>query len=159
MRPSTHVHGLKEKDVADLFTQLVWGTVLVGLCAAIQIVIVAGALSWLEERTRAHAFGHRFGWMVLVLTLAFLAVIIAHTVQAWMWAAALVWAGALPDIAVAIYFAIASYTTLGYGDIIMGEEHRVFASMSAVSGLLNFGLSTAFLLNVINEVRGRRRRA
>ncbi|MGD1888684.1 MAG: ion channel [Cohaesibacteraceae bacterium] len=144
--------------MGGLFSQLVWGGLLVGLCAAIQIVIVASALFGLEERTRSHARGDRFSWMMIVLALAFLAVVTAHTIQAWLWAVALVWAGALTSFAEAIYFAIASYTTLGYGDIILGEEFRVFAAMSAVSGLLNFGLSTAFLLNVITEVRGRRQR-
>ena len=144
--------------MAELLNQLFWGGFLVGACAAIQIGIVAGALFALEERTRSHAKAGRLSWTVVVLALAFFAVVVAHTIQAWLWAAALVWAGALPTIAEAIYFAIASYTTLGYGDIILGEDHRVFVSMSAISGLLNFGLSTAFLLNVIQEVRGRRRR-
>jgi hypothetical protein len=52
----------------------------------------------------------------------------------------------------AIYFALSTYTTLGYGDVILGREHRTFAAMAAVTGLLNIGLSTAFLVGMFSKM-------
>ncbi len=60
--------------------------------------------------------------------------------------------GALPGFAEAIYFAIVTYTTLGYGDIVLDANFRVFAALSSVTGLLNFGLSTAFLVGILSRL-------
>lgn len=42
-----------------------------------------------------------------------------------------------------------TYTTLGYGDITLDPGVRVFGSFSAITGLLTFGFSTAFLIGLI----------
>ena len=83
-----------------------------------------------------------------------------HTIQVWLWAVAFVWGGALPTLSDAVYFSIVTYTTLGYGDITIGPESRIFGAMSAVTGLLNFGLSTAFLVETARSPKpGRTRKA
>ena len=48
----------------------------------------------------------------------------------------------------AIYFSTVTYTTLGYGDIILSHKWQVTSSLQAVSGIILFGWSTAFLVNV-----------
>ena len=60
--------------------------------------------------------------------------------------------GALPNLSDALYFSIVTYTTLGYGDIIVGQEFRIFAAMAALTGLLNLGLSTAFLVGLFGRI-------
>ena len=51
----------------------------------------------------------------------------------------------------ALYFALASFTTLGYGDVLLGEHTRIFGAFSAVTGMLTFGVSTAFLVGLIGR--------
>lgn len=53
---------------------------------------------------------------------------------------------AIASLEDAIYFALVTSTTLGYGDITLGSRWRLFGAMAAVNGLLTFGLSTAFLI-------------
>ncbi|MEY8838159.1 ion channel, partial [Cribrihabitans sp. XS_ASV171] len=71
---------------------------------------------------------------------------LAHTIQVWIWA--LVWVGfdILPDWNEAIYFSLVTYTTLGYGDITLGPDVRIFGAFASVTGILAIGLSTAFLV-------------
>jgi hypothetical protein len=54
----------------------------------------------------------------------------------------------------ALYFSIVSFTTLGYGDIILGEDWRLLAGMTATNGLIMIGLFTAFLVEIL-DMRGR----
>ncbi|WP_380056636.1 ion channel [Falsihalocynthiibacter sp. SS001] len=82
----------------------------------------------------------------------FAMVVFSHTVQVWLWAVALVWSDAILDWSTAVYFSVVTYTTLGYGDITLGEEHRVFASFASITGLLTFGLSTAFLVGLVTRL-------
>jgi hypothetical protein len=60
--------------------------------------------------------------------------------------------GAFSDLATALYFSLVTYTTLGYGDFVLGPDIRIFASFAAVTGLLTFGLSTAFLVGLIGRI-------
>ena len=51
----------------------------------------------------------------------------------------------------ALYFSITSFTTLGFGDVVLEPGWRLLAGMTATHGLLLFGLSTAFLVEVFNQ--------
>ena len=59
--------------------------------------------------------------------------------------------GALSDPGEAICFSPVTYTTLGYGDIVVGSGFRIFAAMEAVTGL-NFGISTALLVGLYGRL-------
>ena len=52
----------------------------------------------------------------------------------------------------ALYFSLVTFTTLGYGDIVLGEGLRIFGAFASVTGLLAFGLSTAFLVALMTRM-------
>lgn len=57
--------------------------------------------------------------------------------------------GAISSLGDAIYFALVTTTTLGYGDITLARDFRNFGAIAAVAGLLTFGLGTAFLIGAM----------
>jgi hypothetical protein len=57
----------------------------------------------------------------------------------------------------ALYFSIISFTTVGFGDVVLEPGWRLLAGMTATHGLLNFGLFTAFLVEVFRLPTRRRR--
>ena len=81
-----------------------------------------------------------------------LVLVFAHTVQVWIWAVSILVIAALPDLSTSFYFATVTYTTLGYGDIVLGPEARIVATFCAITGLLTFGISTAFLIGVLTRI-------
>ena len=87
-----------------------------------------------------------------VLGGTFAIIVFSHTVQVWLWAASFIWLDALNEIDQAIYFSLVTYTTLGYGDITLTNEFNIFGAMASVTGLLNFGVSTAILVAVIGRM-------
>lgn len=133
--------------------QIVLGTGLLFLCALVQIWLV----SLVGPRLMRHAArpelqASRLKLFVLICA-AFGAMVVAHTIQVWIWAASFRRLGAFETLNEAFYFAVVSYTTLGYGDITLGEGMRIFGSFAAITGLLTFGVSTAFLLAVLTRLR------
>ncbi|MEM9577515.1 MAG: ion channel [Pseudomonadota bacterium] len=102
-----------------------------------------------QNATAWHTFMMCSG-VVLVLMLS-------HTIQLYIWALSLWMMGALPWYEEPIYFALVTYTTVGYGDVTLPSEFRIFGAMASVNGILAFGLTTAFLVNffprVIKELR------
>ena len=49
-------------------------------------------------------------------------------------------------------FSIVTFTTLGYGDIILSENWRILASMEAAAGIIFFGWSTAIVFMAIQNI-------
>ena len=85
----------------------------------------------------------------LVLGIGVLLILLAHTVQVWTWALVFFLSESLADFPESFYFAMVTYTTLGYGDLVLGDGLRIFATFAAVTGLLTTGISTAFLIRLL----------
>ena len=62
------------------------------------------------------------------------------------------WTKALPNITEGVYFSASSTTTLGYGDILLRFPWRHLGTLIAITGVLTFGCSTAFLFVVLQRV-------
>ncbi len=135
-----------------LSQQIIWGSVYLGICFLLEIML----LTWCTLVLRRMIDKWVLKGKVLAtagpicITLAF--IIFIHTVQVWIWAIVWVLGDVLPDWNSALYFSLVTFTTLGYGDIVLGEGLRIFAAFASVTGLLSFGLSTAFMVAVMTRV-------
>jgi len=68
-----------------------------------------------------------------------------------MWAGLYVWLDAIPTYSEAIYFSLVTFTTLGYGDVTLGEEWRVLGALESANGVIIFGWSTAMVVAVLQR--------
>ncbi len=132
--------------------QFVWGALLLSVCALVHIVMIVywtlliepvrKALEMLTEQFRA----------IILTCMTFFVLLLSHSFQVWLWAFVLHFRGALDTLDDSIYFTLISYTTVGYGDLVLDKGHRVLGAMSSVAGMLNFGLSTAYLVALFQHV-------
>ena len=136
----------------DLWTQIGWGTLILGICSALHLALILGSIDWLRWIAQEQAGPVRRHRAGLTLAFALLIVVIGHTAQVWIWALAYLWLGALTGLEPALYFALSNYTTLGYGDLVLDAELRLFAAFASVNGMLIFGVSTAYLVSVIGRL-------
>ena len=75
-----------------------------------------------------------------------------HQVDAVIaWAMALKAMHAMADFRTALYFAGETYTTVGYGDIVLPTEWRQLSLFIAVSSLFSFGWTTGVLVGMVNK--------
>jgi Ion channel len=79
------------------------------------------------------------------------ALMVAHTLEVFVWALAYAIVGAAPAGSDLLYFAFVNYTTLGYGDITPTQAWRLTGPMTAMNGILMFGWSTAVLFEVLRK--------
>ena len=91
--------------------------------------------------------------LVLLLVGVGLWILGVITAGVWIWALAFLALGAFPDLETAVYFSLVSFTTLGFGDVILPEEWRILSGMEAANGFLFFGLLTALLVETLRQVR------
>ena len=76
----------------------------------------------------------------------------AHITEAAAWAVAFVLCGQFANFADAFYHSAENYTTLGYGDVVMSPSWRLLGPLEAGDGMLMFGVSTAILFAVIQQL-------
>ncbi len=137
----------------SLIEQIFWGSLFLGGCLVLEtamLVWCGGALRRHEARFAHHPSQVR-QLSVLLISIGF--VLAAHTAQIWIWSAALILkTESFESWNTAVYFSIATYTTLGYGDVVLDEGHRIFAAFGAMTGMLAFGISTAFLVGTMRPV-------
>ena len=106
-----------------------------------------------------HHHGHRFhakdswsglGASILVVVIGLMAIL---TTEMWLYAVVYLAIGALDDLETALYFSITSFTTLGFGDVVLDRKWRLLGAIEGANGLLLFGWSTAFLFDIIRRLR------
>ena len=101
--------------------------------------------AWLERRS---GMAHN----TLLLTAIFFIVILLHLVETGIWAACYQAWQLFPDYETSFYFSLGSYTTIGYGDVVLPRRWRLLGGIEGVSGVLLCGLSTAFLFVVVSTL-------
>ena len=82
------------------------------------------------------------------------ALLLLHLVEAIVWALFFLLFGLLPDFEAAAYFSLTSYTTVGYGDLILKEPWRLLGPIEAGVGILMLGWSTGLLVALLTRIYG-----
>jgi hypothetical protein len=80
--------------------------------------------------------------------------LLVHLAEAVVWALFFVAVGGLPDLETAVYFSLASYATVGYGDVVLPEPWRLLGPIEGTVGVLMLGWSTGILVAVIGVIYG-----
>jgi hypothetical protein len=102
-------------------------------------------------KRRAHPWLHLVGVMIATVLLLML----AHTLEVFVWSTAYAALDAAPKDSDLAYFAFVNYTTLGYGDITPVARWRLLGPMTAMNGVLLFGWSTAVIFEVLRKTVSR----
>jgi len=130
--------------------QFLVGCIVSVLNIMIHALVTVGAAGIARTAGRRHTGWPRSHLMaVMVVTAA--ALMVAHTLEVFVWALAYAIVGAAPAGSDLLYFAFVNYTTLGYGDIMPVQGWRLTGPMTAMNGILLFGWSTAVLFEVLRK--------
>lgn len=139
-----------------MFSKLLIAFTLMAVCVAIHAVGLIGVFRWTQARL---ARGTQNFWpsawrLVRVASWT----VFLHLLQILVWAFLYAWRGALPDFTTAAYFSAVTYTTTGYGDLVLPGEWRLVGGVEALTGILMCGLSTGMFFAVFSDIFGLGRR-
>ncbi len=134
--------------------------VIVGIAGiVITVGLHAGATTIISELVKEHGFashqrfGNRARPFILGITAGCLAV--KHYFDIFLWSLAY-WYIAdekqFDDFESVLYFSSVTYTTLGYGDIVLTDSWRLICGIQAMNGILLFGWSTALLFFLVQRL-------
>ena len=122
---------------------------LMAVCVVIHSLGLTVALRWL--RAKSVPLEGKFlpaTWMLI--RFAGWAIFL-HLLEISLWALFYTWKRAMPDMDSAFYFSAVTYTTTGYGDLVLPPEWRMVGAVEALTGILMCGLSTGFFFAVMSR--------
>ena len=130
--------------------QLAYGAVLIALTVMIHAVCLEGIImAW-----RAISIEIKVRWRAISLSLTIIGIFGAHVIQIWVWAIFYYFVEEMHTWESALYFSTSSFTTVGYGDLLLSEEWRLLGSIEAINGMILFGWSTAFIFAGVRRIYG-----
>lgn len=128
------------------------------LATAMALVTVAIHLTGLALLLRSLRSGHVLvrplrEAPLAILLVATVTIFAIHSVEIWLYAFLYLLLGALPHFEVALYFSTVTYSSVGYGDVLLPDRWRILGSIEGATGIIMLGWSTAFLVSLLAQLR------
>jgi voltage-gated potassium channel len=131
--------------------QLGAAVLLVSLTLWLQYAGVTALIAWVRDtvETDIHKLGSfRSAGLVIKSTLA---IITLHGLQILLWASCYRWL-CFPSWESALYFSSTSYSTVGYGDVVLPLEWRLLGPLESMVGVIMAGVSVSILFAIVTRL-------
>lgn len=137
-----------------MITPLAIGT---ALTAATVLIHALGSVWWVRYTTRRYTdpAGLTPLRMMHLLSKSAVILVILHSMECLIWAVTYYVVpeiDSITDMETAVYFSWVTFTSLGYGDVVIAKGWRLLAGLQAVAGLLVFGWSSALLFAALRQM-------
>jgi hypothetical protein len=133
-----------------MLIKLVIALALMALCVTIHALGMMAVFRWLQVRIARGARGFWPSAWRLIRVASW--TVLLHLLQVLACAGLYRVRGAMPDFPTAAYFSAVTYTTTGYGDIVLPVEWRLVGGIEALTGILMCGLSTGMFFAVFSKI-------
>jgi hypothetical protein len=128
------------------------GVLLVFLTTLVHSGFTIFVISILRQLNAEHRM-LRSPWSRTLLVAGMLLMMFAASlIEVMLYAFAYLRIGAIEGLERALYFSMVTFTTLGYGDIVLSEDWRLLASFEAANGIILFGWTTALIFAFIQQI-------
>lgn len=132
--------------------QIALGCALIALTTVVHTVGILCLIAMLKflgvKPSSSPSYYKITGILVFVILLIFL----LHTIEIWVWALVYFLLGQFETFERALYFSTVTFTTLGYGDIVLQQRWQLLSSLEATNGIILFGVSTAVVFAVMRKL-------
>ncbi len=133
---------------------MLWIAFITCVLVAITVAVHAAGLalllrSFVEAQAPLGTGFWPVSWLLIRLTWWLLVI---HLIEISVWALFYFLDNRLPDAESAFYFSGVTYTTTGYGELVLSRPWRLLAPVEAMTGILMCGLSTGFFFAVVSKV-------
>jgi len=137
-----------------LIMKLAIGAVMILMTVVIHAVMCDFAIRFIENnipRFRSISTKH---WKIFALICAVTIVGAALMTDIWLWT--ILFYVLEPEILntldTALYFTTITFTTVGFGDIVLPPDWRLLSSCTAINGMILFGWSAAFIFEIMTAL-------
>lgn len=135
-----------------MLTVLTTAAAIVAVSLMIHIAGILVMAEWLlrhRDDLERTASSRQFAKLIITL---FAGVLFLHVIQTSLWAVFYYTQDLFSDFETSLYFSMVSFTTIGYGDVLLPRRWRLLGVIEGFSGVLLCGVSTAFIFAAMNAM-------
>ena len=137
-----------------LFNQLAAAVLLLSLTLCLQCAGVTTLIEWLKRVLTSDIHKHGPVYAATLVVKSTVAIIILHGLVILLWAS-FYRMRCFPSWELAFYFSATSYSTVGYGDVILPSNWRLLGPLQGVTGVLMCGISVSVLFALVTRLLDR----
>ncbi len=128
-----------------MLINLALGLPLITLCLLLQSFLLVAAMNYYSNHDYL-VNSPSLGSSLIVINGVLLILVIGNLAQVGLWALLFQLLGEFENYKDAFYHSAVNFSTLGYGDIVMSDAHKLLGAIEAINGVLMIGVSTAVLM-------------
>jgi hypothetical protein len=137
-----------------LFNQIAAAVLLLSLTLCLQCVGVITLFEWLKRVLTRDTDKHGPVYSASLVMRSAVAIVILHGLAILLWAS-FYRTRCFPSWELAFYVSASSYSTVGYGDVILPSNWRVLGPLEAITGVLMAGISVSVLFALVTRLLDR----
>ena len=137
-----------------LFNQVAAAVLLLSLTLCLQCAGVITVIEWLKRVLTRDIFEHGPVYSATLVVRSTVAIVILHGLVILLWAS-FYRTHCFPSWELAFYFSASSYSTVGYGDLILPSNWRLLGPLEAITGVMMSGISVGVLFALIARLLDR----
>ena len=127
---------------------------IAGVLVAVTVAVHAVGITVLVKALRRWSAipPTRFWPITRLLVAVIWLLMLVHLAEILIWGWFYLWWECLPDAEAAFYFSGVTYTSVGYGDLVLAKPWRLLAPIEGLTGLLMGGLSTGIFFAIVSRI-------
>lgn len=126
---------------------------MIASTVVIHVLGIIGLIIWLRGQEKLVKQMHVYLAITVALVSTILCLFLIHTIEIWLWAALYIGLGEFVKMDQALYFSSVTFTTLGYGDVVLSDNYKLMGGLEAVNDIILFGVSTAVAFAALRTVK------
>lgn len=130
---------------------LIIGFTVMLLCLGFQALTLALAVRYFAGVAKAPHDPKPRGAVFMQLAILMIVLMLGNVIQVGIWALLYRALGGFQDFETAVYFSGVTFTSLGYGDVVLHGRIRLIAPLQAANGLMMYGITTAAFYAVVQR--------
>ena len=137
-----------------LFDQIAAVVLLLSLTLCLQCAGVTTLIEWLKRVLTRDTHKHGPVYSATLVVKSMVAIVILHGLVILLWAS-FYRTRCFPSWELAFYFSASSYSTVGYGDLVLPSHWRLLGPLEGITGVLMCGISVSVLFALVTRLLDR----
>ncbi len=141
-----------------MLMNFVLGLLTMVICLLMQSILLIRVVRYYVNNE--HLIKQGSFWSSLAILKSVMLLLVAgNLLQVAIWALLFLLLGEFELFSEAFYHSAVNFSTLGYGDLVMSQDHRLLGPLESINGVLMIGVSTALLMTALQDTMGKMLRA
>jgi voltage-gated potassium channel len=137
-----------------LFNQITVAVLLLGFTLCLQCVGMITLIEWLKLVLVRDTHKHGPSYSGVLVVKSMIAIVILHGLVILLWAT-FYRARCFRSWDLSFYFSASSYSTVGYGDLVLPSNWRLLGPLESITGVLMCGISVSVLFALVTRLLDR----